>query len=636
MVPVADLGLKLLSVGANTFTVHVTAEDGITKKDYTVTVTRAKSSDATLNALTLSGVTLSPVFASATLTYTANVANDVTSTTVAAIKSDGTATVSAGDLGSKTLSVGANIFTVHVTAEDGTKKDYTVTVTRAASSDATLRDLTLSGVRISPVFASGTLTYTANVANNVSSTTISATKNDSTATIAVADLGWKSLTVGKNMFTVHITAEDGTTKKEYTVTVTRAASSDATLSGLSLSGVTLSPTFDEDTLTYVSSVTNDVKSTIVAAATNDETATISADDLGSKPLSVGKNIITVTVTAEDGSTKKEYTVEVTRAASSDATLSDLTLSGVTLSPTFTSGTLAYTANVANDVKSTTVSAATNDETATISADDLGSKSLSVGKNIITVTVTAEDGITKKEYTVTVTRVAEEVISGGGSGGSGGGLPTPTLAPAATPTPTPVATPMPAVAPATTPGSTPTPANNLSDISGHWAQRAIQEALSLGIIKGYSDGTFKPNGTLTRAEFALMLMNALKPQEAGTKLTFTDAAKIGAWAQEAVAQAVQAGIINGYEDGTFRPNAEITRAEMAVILAKILGKSNEASATTGFADDKDIPEWAKSSVAYLKSAGLVKGKGDNEYAPQDHATRGEAITILLNLLKQINK
>ncbi|OZQ56770.1 hypothetical protein CA600_30750, partial [Paenibacillus sp. VTT E-133280] len=93
------------------------------------------------------------------------------------------------------------------------------------------------------------------------------------------------------------------------------------------------------------------------------------------------------------------------AASSDATLSDLTLSGVTLSPTFTSGTLAYTANVANDVKSTTVSAATNDETATISADDLGSKPLSVGKNIITVTVTAEDGSTKKEYTVEVTRAA---------------------------------------------------------------------------------------------------------------------------------------------------------------------------------------------------------------------------------------
>jgi len=630
MVPVADLGLKLLSVGANTFTVHVTAEDGITKKDYTVTVTRAKSSDATLRAFTLSGITLSPAFASGTLTYTANVANDVTSTTVGATKNDGTATVSAGDLGSKTLSVGANIFTVHVTAEDGTKKDYTVTVTRAASSDATLSDLTLSGVTLSPTFDEDTLTYVSSVTNDVKSTIVAAATNDETATISADDLGSKSLSVGKNIITVNVTAEDGSTKNEYIVEVTRAASSDATLSDLSLSGVTLSPTFTSGTLAYTANVANDVKSTTVSATKNDETATISADDLGSKSLSVGKNTLTVNVTAEDGITKKEYTVEVTRAASSDATLSDLSLSGLTLSPTFTSGTLAYTANVANDVKSTTVSATKNDETATISADDLGSKSLSVGKNTLTVNVTAEDGITKKEYTVTVTRVAEEVISGGGSGGSGGGLPTPTLPPTATPTP------MPTVAPATTPGATTAPANNLSDISGHWAQRSIQEALSLGIIKGYSDGTFKPNGTLTRAEFALMLMNALKPQEAGTKLTFTDAAKIGAWAKEAVAQAVQAGIINGYEDGTFRPNAEITRAEMAVILAKILGKSNEASATTGFADDKDIPEWAKSSVAYLKSAGLVKGKGDNEYAPQDHATRGEAITILLNLLKQINK
>ncbi|MFD5018279.1 cadherin-like beta sandwich domain-containing protein, partial [Paenibacillus sp. NPDC058367] len=401
---VIDLGSKSLSVGVNTFIVHVTAEDGVTKKEYTVTITRATSSDASLSALTLSGVTLSPVFASGTLSYTANVANNVTSTTIGASTNSGAAMVPVADLGLKLLSVGANTFTVHVTAEDGiTKKDYSVTVTRAKSSDATLRAFTLSGITLSPAFASGTLTYTANVANDVTSTTVGATKNDGTATVSAGDLGSKTLSVGANIFTVHVTAEDGT-KKDYTVTVTRAASSNATLSDLSLSGVTLSPTFDEDTFTYVSSVTNDVKSTIVAAATNDETATISAGDLGTKTLSVGANILTVHVTAEDG-TKKDYTVTVTGAASSDATLSDLSLSGVTLSPTFTSGALAYTANVANDVKSTIVAAATNDETATISADDLGSKSLSVGKNIITVTVTAEDGITKKEYTVEVTRAA---------------------------------------------------------------------------------------------------------------------------------------------------------------------------------------------------------------------------------------
>ena len=134
----------------------------------------------------------------------------------------------------------------------------------------------------------------------------------------------------------------------------------------------------------------------------------------------------------------------------------------------------------------------------------------------------------------------------------------------------------------------------------------------------------------------MLMNALKPQGEGAELTFTDTAKIGAWAQKAVAQAVQAGIIKGYADGTFRPDAEITRAEMAVMIANALGQSIEANAATGFADDKDIPAWAKGSVAFVKQAGIVQGKGDNKFAPQDHATRAEAVTVLLNMLAQKSK
>jgi hypothetical protein len=132
------------------------------------------------------------------------------------------------------------------------------------------------------------------------------------------------------------------------------------------------------------------------------------------------------------------------------------------------------------------------------------------------------------------------------------------------------------------------------------------------------------------------MNTLKPQGEGSALTFTDKAKIGAWAQKAVAQAIQAGIIKGYEDGTFRPNVVITRAEMATMLAKASGKTIESNATTGFADDKDIPAWAKASVAYVKQAGMVKGKGNNQFAPQDQATRAEAVTVLLNMSAQVSK
>jgi len=75
-----------------------------------------------------------------------------------------------------------------------------------------------------------------------------------------------------------------------------------------------------------------------------------------------------------------------------------------------------------------------------------------------------------------------------------------------------------------------PVLNFSDISGHWAEANIKQAVSSGIVSGYQDGTFKPNQTVTRAEFAVMLMNMLKPQGEAAALTFTDTAKIGAWAQ----------------------------------------------------------------------------------------------------------
>ncbi|WP_189015113.1 S-layer homology domain-containing protein [Paenibacillus marchantiophytorum] len=177
---------------------------------------------------------------------------------------------------------------------------------------------------------------------------------------------------------------------------------------------------------------------------------------------------------------------------------------------------------------------------------------------------------------------------------------------------------------------------ISDIFEHWAEANIKQAISSGIVAGYPDDTFKPNHTVTRAEFAVMLMNTLKPEGAGVATTFSDSGEIGAWAQKAVAQAVQASIINGNEDGTFRPNAEVTRAEMAVMIARAMNLSIEANAATDFADDKDIPTWAKGSVANVKRAGIVQGKDANQFAAQDHATRAEAVTILLKMLAQKSK
>ncbi|WP_341281142.1 S-layer homology domain-containing protein [Paenibacillus sp. FSL H8-0537] len=176
----------------------------------------------------------------------------------------------------------------------------------------------------------------------------------------------------------------------------------------------------------------------------------------------------------------------------------------------------------------------------------------------------------------------------------------------------------------------TPAE-LSDIAGHWAEASIKQAVKDGVVNGYVDGTFKPGKTVTRAEFTVMLMKALNAQEEGAELTFTDKADIGAWAQAAVAQAVRAGIISGYKDGTFQPNANITRAEMATMIGKAFELPLDPNAVTSFSDDQLIPVWAKSAVAALKERGVVKGTGANTFNPRAQTTRAEAVVMLLNML-----
>ncbi|OMF24545.1 hypothetical protein BK133_22775 [Paenibacillus sp. FSL H8-0548] len=175
-------------------------------------------------------------------------------------------------------------------------------------------------------------------------------------------------------------------------------------------------------------------------------------------------------------------------------------------------------------------------------------------------------------------------------------------------------------------------SSFSDIAGHWGEANIKQAVQQGIVKGYPEGTFRPNATVTRAEFTVMLMNALKLDEEGTPLRFTDEQKIGAWAKTAIAQSVKAGITSGYNDGSFRPSASISRAELAVMVARAYGAALQATASTGFADDSDIPVWAKSAIALVKESGIVSGQGGNRFVPNANATRAEAVTIILNLLK----
>lgn len=195
------------------------------------------------------------------------------------------------------------------------------------------------------------------------------------------------------------------------------------LDDLAMSSGTLNPPFAMATTSYTASVGNGVSSITVTPTDTDPTATVTVKVNGAPvssattsyliPLSVGSNTIAVLVTAQDSSMTKTYTLVVTRAASSVATLGNLALSAGTLNPTFATAKCGYTSSVDNEFSTITVTPTVTDPTATVSVNGtpvpFGSASplisLDVGINpVITVLVTAQDGTTIRTYTVTVTRM----------------------------------------------------------------------------------------------------------------------------------------------------------------------------------------------------------------------------------------
>ena len=464
-------GNLALNVGANTIEVRVTAEDATTQKVYTLTVTRAAASTvSSLSALTTTATGLAPAFASGTTSYTASVLNAVTSVTVTPTRTNAGATLQArvngGSYASVTsgspsgalpLNVGPNTIEVLVTAEDGvTTTTYTITVTRSAtvlSTDATLSALTTTAGAISPTFASGTTSYTASVANGTTSVTVTPTKTDAGATIQVrvnggsysavtsgSPSGALALNVGSNTINVLVTAEDTVTTITYTITVTRAASTVATLATLSVSAGSISPAFNPATTAYTLTVPWGTTGTTVTATPTDVNVTsmerrtnansygslvsgVASTTLGLPNISPTDNTLDVRVTAQDGTTQIIYTITITRLANTDANLFDLTTSAGVVSPAFASGTTSYTRAVPYSTVFTVTPTIVSGSGATLqirlnggsySATSSGSASstlaLNVGSNTVDVLVTAQDGTTTKTYTITATKAAPSSVA----------------------------------------------------------------------------------------------------------------------------------------------------------------------------------------------------------------------------------
>ncbi len=362
-----------------------------------------------------------------------------------------------------------------------------------------------------------------------------------------------------------------------------------------------------------------------------------------------------------------------------ATLQDLTISQGTLTPAFDPDIYSYTASVANSVTAVTISVTEN--TGMDASGDIGTFGLAVGANTFEIDV--DGGATHADATYTI------VITRQSGGGGGGGVITPTVTGVAIKSAPDILTYTEGdaldltglqvtltysngttkdvalkdfadyditVSPedgaildaadteiiitvnkktakqaitvkeaAINPPEEEEPV--LTDIDEHWAEAGIEYLIDIGAIAGYPDGTFRPDAPITRAEFAKVIVEAFELSAESGKV-FADTADH--WAKDYIALAAAHGIVLGYNDQEFGPDDLITREQMAIMIVKAAG----LTATEGelsYIDKAEISSWAYNWVVSAAQNELMSGYTDNTFKPLNNATRAEAATVIYNVL-----
>lgn len=174
-------------------------------------------------------------------------------------------------------------------------------------------------------------------------------------------------------------------------------------------------------------------------------------------------------------------------------------------------------------------------------------------------------------------------------------------------------------------------------STHWAFDSVERAAELGLVTGYSDGTFRPDTPVTRAQFVLMLWRMCGKPAAAKAASFADAS--ADWYQDALSWAVEKGYVNGLSDTRFGPDAPITRQQAMAILFRLNGGQRGTELTlTGiyeqtFADSTTIASWAKDATWWAVYHELVSGVGGSRIAPEANASRAQIAAILLRYADQ---
>jgi large repetitive protein len=183
-------------------------------------------------------------------------------------------------------------------------------------------------------------------------------------------------------------------------------------------------------------------------------------------------------------------------------------------------------------------------------------------------------------------------------------------------------------------------SRFADTDGHWAKQEIDRMARRLLVNGVSQTEFRPEGAVTRAEFAAMLVRALRIPGSGVgrEQAFTDVNQ-AAWYYEAVLAAASKGLVNGLESGRFAPDETITREQMAVMIGRAyrsLGldftpPEDGALLLAKFTDGSSVQSWALADAALALKESLMQGVSNDAFEPQGMTTRAQAVVVLGRLL-----
>jgi photosystem II stability/assembly factor-like uncharacterized protein len=443
-----------VETGVNRVKLAVTAENGDVRM-YALRIIRAGNGNSDLGSLSLSVGAISPVFNPEILTYSLTVPFTAASTKVTAATVNPLSTLSMNETAALSgspvdfnLPVGNTSIGIVVTAQNGDKKTYTVTVTRTPDN-ADLAGIALSSDSLNPVFSPAVTEYSVSVGNATTSLTVTPSAALATSGIKVNEVALPSagstaviaLDTGSNRVKIEVTS--GTSiVKTYSLIINRGLNGNADLDSLIPYTGSLSPAFNPADTLYEQTLSNGHNAWRVTAKTASPTSKVTINGVeipsgtqsGNLPLVVGNNWVTIVVTAQNGA-KKTYMANFIRPKSGFTLLEGLSLSAGQIVPYFSQQTTSYTYTVANSVTSTKVTVTRGSildgsvQTITINGKPALSRvtesdpiPLKSGLNPIEVIVTAPNGATRT-YTITVKRPiitdaslsSLAMVSTGGSG-----------------------------------------------------------------------------------------------------------------------------------------------------------------------------------------------------------------------------